>query len=137
MYLGFRSDGDHIYMLLVALLYHQAITRYGNPSFAQCHGSSCDHSIHHIFRQASTLHRRFPNATSCLPCEICCKTGKTSAFLLKKKLIYSPKLSGRLRSRSSVNNSKLASLESKRQGSRINREKNVTFSEEALHTRLV
>ena len=42
-----------------------------------------------------------------------------------------------LRSRSSVNNSKLASLESKRQGSRINREKNVTFTEEALHTRLV
>lgn len=55
----------------------------------------------------------------------------------QKKFKYSPKLSGRLRSRSSVNNSKLASLESKRQGSRINRKKSVTFSEEALHTRLV
>lgn len=64
------------------------------------------------------------------------KQGKRQPFG-SKKLKYSPKLSGRLRSRSSVNNSKLASLESKRQGSRINREKNVTFTEEALHTRLV
>ena len=64
------------------------------------------------------------------------KQGKRQPFCSKKSK-YSSKLSGRLRSRSSVNNSKLASLESKRQGSRFNREKNVTFSEEALHTRLV
>ena len=135
MYLDFRSDGDHIYMLLVALLYHQAITRYGNPSFAQCHGSSCDHSIHHIFRQASTLHvfkRDFLSSLRNL-----LQNRENVSLSAQKKLKYSPKLSGRLRSRSSVNKSKLASLESKRQGSRINREKNVTFSEEALHTRLV
>ena len=135
MYLGFRSDGDHIYMLLVALFYHQAITRYGNPSFAQCHGSSCDHSIYHIFRQASTLHV-FQTRLLVFLAKSVAKQGKRQPFC-SKKFKYSPKLSGRLRSRSSVNNSKLASLESKRQGSRINREKNVTFSEEALHTRLV
>ena len=129
MYLGFRSDGDHIYMLLVALLYHQAITRYGNPSFAQCHGSSCDHSIHHIFRQASTLHV-FQTRLLVFLTKSVAKQGKRQPFCSKNSNTL-------LRSRSSVNNSKLASLESKRQGSRINREKNVTFSEEALHTRLV
>ena len=135
MYLGFRSDGDHIYMLLVALLYHQAITRYGNPGFAQCHRSSCDHSIHHIFRQASTL-RVFQTRLLVFLAKSVAKQGKRQPFC-SKKFKYPPKFSGRLRSRSIVNNSKLASRESKRQGSRINREKNVTFSEEALHTRLV
>ena len=95
----------------------------------------CDHSIHHIFRQASTLHV-FQTRLLVFLAKSVAKQGKRQPFC-SKKFKYSPKLSGRLRSRSSVNNSKLASLESKRQGSRINREKNVTFSEEALHTRLV
>lgn len=45
--------------------------------------------IRYITSFAKPLLYTFSNATSCLPCEICRKTGKTSAFLLKKIQILS------------------------------------------------